>query len=165
MRHAELPAQRRHLPLELRPADEQGRLGIAQEVADLADRVGGVERQVDGTGPQAAQVEHQRLGALLDLRRDAVAGLDAQVQEDLGHPARQVLQVGVAEHAAVGPLQEDAAEVGREAAAEDLEQVLVHATVSGAGWIAGRCCRTAFEATTVPSLAKASWLASMKRRS
>ena len=62
-----------------------GRLGVAQEVADLAGGVGGVERQVDGTGPQRAEIDHQRLGALLDLGRDAVAGLDAEIQEDLGH--------------------------------------------------------------------------------
>ena len=54
------------------------RLGVVEEVGDLAFLVGGVERQVDEPGAQAAEVEQQRLGGFLHLHRDAVAGLEAQ---------------------------------------------------------------------------------------
>ena len=165
VRHAELRGQLRHRLLELGPADEQGRLGVAQEVADLARGVGGVERQVDGAGAQAAEIEHQRLGALLDLGRDAVAGLDAQIQEHLGHAAGQVEQVGVAERAAVGRSRK-----ARPRSAGKLRRKIsnrfsfMRRSPGQAGWRAGGGGRRP-TATTVPSLAKASWLASMKRRS
>ncbi len=51
-------------------ADEDGRLGVAEEVADLVALVGGVERQVDVAGAQHRQVEEQRLDRLVDLHRD-----------------------------------------------------------------------------------------------
>ena len=57
----------------LRRADEDGGLGVADEVADLVALVGGVERQVDVAGAQHGQVEEQRLDRLLDLHRDPLA--------------------------------------------------------------------------------------------
>ena len=61
-----------------RIADDERRLGIADEIVELGGRVGGVERQEDGAGPHAAEIEKQRLGRFFDLHRDPVAGRDAQ---------------------------------------------------------------------------------------
>jgi hypothetical protein len=62
----------------LRPADEKAGLRVLQEVFQLVTLVGGIERQEDHPGADRRQVEHQRLGRLFHLSRDAVAGLDAQ---------------------------------------------------------------------------------------
>ena len=86
-RHAHFSGKRPHRLGKLRPADEERGLGVAQEIADLARRVGGVERQVDGTRPCGRKVEHERLGTLLHLHRHPVPRLHAQIDQDIGEPA------------------------------------------------------------------------------
>jgi hypothetical protein len=59
----------------------RARLGVLEEVGDLAFLVCAVERQVHEAGAQAAQVQQQRLGRLLDLDRDAIARREAAARE------------------------------------------------------------------------------------
>ena len=77
------------------------RLGIADEVVDLVERVGGVERQVDGAGASAGEEEDDRLRALVDLDRHAVADPDAVGPERAGQPPGQVPDVAIGEGAPV----------------------------------------------------------------
>ena len=76
-RHAGLPRHGREGLALGRIADEQRRLGIAEEVGDLGRRVGGVQRQEHRAGPDRAEIQEQDLRALLDLHRDPVPGLHA----------------------------------------------------------------------------------------
>ena len=64
-----------------RPADREGRLRVAQEIFELGERVGGVERQQGRAGPQARERQHDDVGRLVDLRRHAVAGRPEASQE------------------------------------------------------------------------------------
>jgi hypothetical protein len=43
-----------------RPADEHGRLGVAEEVRDLGGLIRGVERQVDEAAAQTREIERTR---------------------------------------------------------------------------------------------------------
>ena len=54
-------------------ADDDGGLGIADEVLDLGLLVGGIERQKDETGTQRRQVQQQGFNGLFDLYRNAAA--------------------------------------------------------------------------------------------
>jgi len=65
----------------LRPADEHGCLGIAEEICDLRGGIGGVERQKDRAGADGCEIEHEGFRTLLDLYRHAVAGLDPQMNQ------------------------------------------------------------------------------------
>ena len=83
-----------------RVADDDLRLGIADEIVELGQGIGGVERQVDGAGPDAGQIEHDRFGALFRLDRHAVARLDAALDQQVGDPAGKVHGVAIGEDAA-----------------------------------------------------------------
>ena len=63
------------------------RLGVADEIVELGQRIGGVERQEDRAGPQHGEIEQQIFRRLLDLHRDAVAGLDAAQHQHIGEAA------------------------------------------------------------------------------
>ena len=67
--------------------DNDGGLGVADEILELGRHVGGVERIVDGAGLERRQIEHDVLDRLLDLHHDAVARLDAELDERVGHAA------------------------------------------------------------------------------
>ena len=71
-----------------RIADDERRLGIADEVLELGERVGGVEGKVDGSGPDGREIQDQGRHRLLDLHRDAIARLDPARDEHVGQAAR-----------------------------------------------------------------------------
>ena len=79
-----------------RIADDQRGFGIADEVLELGERVGGVEGKVDGSGPDGREIKDQGRHRLLDLHRDAVARLDPARDQHVGEAARQGHQVGIA---------------------------------------------------------------------
>ena len=112
-RHAGRGDDGGHVVAPLRAADEHDRLGIAEEVVDLRRRVRGIERQVDGARPQAAEVEHDRGPRLLDLDGDPVARTDPGRLEDVGEAGRQRERVAVGGDCAVGQLGQDRRRVGR----------------------------------------------------
>ena len=74
--------------LFLRRADDDARLGVADEVFELGERVAGVERQVGCAGAQAGEIEHDGVGGFLDLHRHAVAGHHAAFHERIGDAPR-----------------------------------------------------------------------------
>jgi len=65
--------------LHRRIADHQRGPGVADEIVQLVEGVGGVQRQEDRAGPDRRQVKVQVLGAFLDLHRHPVAGLQVGV--------------------------------------------------------------------------------------
>ena len=70
-------AQIRHGVEPIRHGDYGRGLGIADEIIHFRQRIGGVERQIDGAEPGAGQIKRDGFRAFVDLDRDAVAGLDA----------------------------------------------------------------------------------------
>ena len=86
--------------------DEQAGRGVADEVAELGRRVGGVERQVDGAGPHAREVERQGFGAFLGLHGDPVAGPHPERREGPREAARQRRHVAAGQDAPVRGLDQ-----------------------------------------------------------
>ncbi len=82
-----------HALAHLRIADDQRRLGVGDEIADLRQGVGAVERQIDRSCPEARQIEHQVGGGFLDSHGHPVAGLHAQRDQGARHPARCLEEV------------------------------------------------------------------------
>ena len=81
-----------------RRADHKPRLGIADEIVEFRQGIGGVERQVDGTGTHAGEIEHQRLRALLDLDGNAITRHHTQLDERVGELS------GDRQHIPIGPV-------------------------------------------------------------
>ena len=108
-----------------RVADEDRGLGVADEVLDLGRGVAGVERQEDAAGADRAEVEHDRLDRLLDLGGDPVAGLHAEADEGVGHPAGAGDEVGVGDALAGGGLDRGGGGVG-DVVREEGEEIGVH---------------------------------------
>ena len=151
-----------------RVADEDRRLGVADEVLDLGRGVAGVERQEDPAGAHRAEVEHDRLDRLLDLGGDPVAGLHAEAGEGVGHPAGAGDEVGIGDALAGGGLDRGGGGVG-DVVRQESEEIGVHGVHRmrggqdrGAG---GRAARTASEAAIRPFSASASWFFSIWPRS
>jgi len=76
-------------------AQEEGRLGVPQEVVHLALGVGGVEGQEDRTDLQGGQVDHHGLDRLLHLQGHAIAGGDAPRPEARRRPGRKDLKLAI----------------------------------------------------------------------
>ena len=106
-RDAELVGDGGQGGLFLRRADDDARLGVANEVFELGERVAGVERQVGRAGAQAGEIEQDGVGGFLDLHGDAVAGLDAAGDERIGDAPRLRDGVRRGDLAAVRRLNED----------------------------------------------------------
>ena len=70
------------------------RLRVAEEIGELALLVAGVERQVDEPGAQAREIERERLPALVDLHRDAIAGRATGIGERVGDARRRGVELG-----------------------------------------------------------------------
>ena len=92
--------------LALGPADHQRRAAVLDEIGQLVDGVAGVERQKDHPGLHAGGIERQRLGRLVDLRRQPVARRDAKIADDMREARRHGKEVRMAQHAAIGEHQE-----------------------------------------------------------
>ena len=65
-------------------ADHHARRGIAEEIGHLGRGIGGVERQEHAAGHHRAEIELDRLDALVDLHRHPVAGLHAHANQRRG---------------------------------------------------------------------------------
>ena len=68
-------------------------LRIAQEILQFSGGIGGVERQKEGAGPNTGQIERQRLHRFRRLHRDAVAGLDARLNQKVRDLARALVEL------------------------------------------------------------------------
>ena len=79
----------------LGPADDNGRLGVAEEIRELALLITGVERQVNEPRAQAREVECKRLPALVDLDGDAVAALRSGGSQRLRNARRHGVEIFV----------------------------------------------------------------------
>ena len=98
---AELGGERAHGIERLRAADRQRRRGVGEKILELGERVGGVERQQRRPRLEAGQRQHDRVRRLVDLRRDAVARLDAALDKRARRPPGAGEQLGVGQRQAV----------------------------------------------------------------
>ncbi len=85
----------------------------AEEIGQLVQRVAGVERQIDGAGPDRRQIEHQVGDRLLDLDGDPVAGPHPAPRQQVGHARRLLDQVTVGPAAAVDRLDRPTGRIAR----------------------------------------------------
>ena len=104
--------------------DERG-LGIPDKVIKLGDRVGGVERKVDGARTHAREKQQQVFRRLLYLNGDPVAGLNPAPDQRMGKPARACEHLAIADALARSRLDQALAR-GRNAPADQIEQVSGH---------------------------------------
>ena len=88
-------------------AHHQRRLGVADEICQLVQRIGGVERQIHRTRAHGGEIEHQRRHRLLGLRCNAVARFDAPVHQHIRHLAGAGNQIGIADAGAVEHLDRE----------------------------------------------------------
>jgi hypothetical protein len=107
-------------------ADVHAWFGIGYEIFDFVAGVGGVERQVDGARAQAGEIQEDRLGRLLDLDRDPVTLPHAKSAEQAAVAAGNRFQVGIGVDAARLRFDEGTGSVGREAAAEQIVEIVGH---------------------------------------
>ncbi len=112
-----------------RVRDEQLRLGVVQEVADLSLGVGGVEGQEDAADLQGRQVEHQGFRGLGRLRRHPVPHLHAPGLQQRRQPRDPQFQVAVADHHAVGEQQGGRRAVVGKARSQEGVEIGVHGSV------------------------------------
>ena len=87
-------------------ADEDARFSVAQKILDLGGRIGGVERQEDGAGANAGEIEKDRPGRLFNLDGDAVSGFDAELLQRMCELARPRGKIRECDHSAVMVLDE-----------------------------------------------------------
>ncbi len=129
VRRAGLESDLAHPAEVLARAHHHARLGVADEVLDLAGLVGGVERQEHQAGAQHGQVEHQCLDRLFGLHGHTRSGRERQRVEQVGQHCGAAVEVapGVEERCAgaVAGFDGRAVEVGRELAVQGAEKVLV----------------------------------------
>ncbi len=78
-------------------AYHQRRLGVGNEIFQLVQRVGGVERQVNRAGAYRGEIQYQARHRFFGLSRDAITGLDAGVNQDIRHLSGAGHEVAVAD--------------------------------------------------------------------
>ena len=126
VRHAGLCRQFVGQRARLRPADEQAGFRIAEKELQFVALIGRVERQEHHAGANRRKVEHQRFRGLFHLRRNAVAGLQTQRHDQVGHAPRGALDVAVGPHPAVGQDHARRGGILRKVRGKQRIQVLVH---------------------------------------
>ena len=99
---AELGGERARRRQRFRAADRQRRRGIVEKILELGERIGGVERQQRRPRLEAGERQHDRVGRLVDLRRDAVARLDADLDQRARRPPGAGEKLGVGQRRTVG---------------------------------------------------------------
>ena len=62
-------------------ADHQSGLGILDEIGELRQRVGGVQRQINRARPHACEIKRQSVRRLVDLDSDPVSRPNAETSE------------------------------------------------------------------------------------
>ena len=90
-------AERAHRLEHRGPAERQRRAGVGEEIFEFGQRIGGVQRQQRGPGAKTGERQHDGVGRFVDLRGDAVARLDAEIDQRLRGPARPREQFAIAE--------------------------------------------------------------------
>ena len=103
-------------------AQRQRRLGVGKEIFELGERIGGVQRQQRRAGAKARERDHDHIGRFVDLRRDPVAGLDAERDQRVGRTPRAFEQPVVGQGSGVGRLQRQLAGLPR-ARGDEIEQI------------------------------------------
>ena len=108
-------------PLGIADHDFGARVG--EEIADLMRRIGGVERQKDGAGPNAGEIDKDIRGRFLHLHGDAIARLNAEGGQGMGvtRTGREHLAVG--EREAVRRLDKNFLGIG-DPGNDQIEQVI-----------------------------------------
>ena len=106
LRNAVTLGQLRDLPFPLRRADDDAWFGIANEIIQLRQRIGGVQRHIDGAKPQAGEIEDDRLRAFLDLHRHPVAEPRPGRAQHVGIAGRDRVQIAIGDDTAIGCLDE-----------------------------------------------------------
>ena len=104
------------------------RLGVAEEVRELALLIAGVERQVDEAGAQAREIERERFPAFLDLHGDAVAADATGIGQRVRKARGRGVELIVVDHRPVRDEQAGLAGALVEMRAEQGVQVGVHAS-------------------------------------
>ena len=99
---AELGGQRAHGIEPFRAADRQRRRGVGEKIPELGERIGGIERQQRRPRLEAGERQHDAIRRFVDLRRDAVARLDAALDERARRPPGAGEQLAVGQRKAVG---------------------------------------------------------------
>ena len=125
-----------------RITDEQSRRGVTEEVGDLGSRVGRVDRHVNRTGPQAAQIEGDAFRRLRRLHQNPVAGPDRQGLQQRGADGTLLLERKISDVLGAFQNQRRAIRLFLERVAEQREKILVHRNLSsGRPASVGRPCR------------------------
>jgi len=109
-----------------RSADNDARLGIAEKIRQLAFLVPRVQRQIGKSRAQARQIERERLPALVDLRRDAIAFFAARAEENVSDARSHRVEVVIVNHRASGMEDARLLVVFGEVIAQQRVQVGVH---------------------------------------
>ncbi len=73
---------------EFRPANDDARLGVGEEIGQLGLLIAGVQRQIDEPGAKACEVEREHLPVLVGLHRDTVASRTTRSNERVGDACR-----------------------------------------------------------------------------
>ena len=122
---AELRGQFAHRRERSRAADGERGRRIVEEIFELGERIGGVERQQRRARLQAGEQQHDGVGRFVDLRGDTVARLDAEIDQR----ARRLS--GAGEELAVGQRQparrvERQLLAARRAVEKQIEEIVGH---------------------------------------
>ena len=119
---AQSGAQRPNRLQRGRAADRQRRPGVGEEIFQLGQRVGGIERQQRRAGAKTGEAEHDSVRRLVDLRRHPVARLDAEIDQRLRRPAGAGEQLRIVPGDAARALQRDGFGPP-DSALQDIEQI------------------------------------------
>ena len=125
MRHTRFGRERPHRRLDGRSAYDDRRLGVAEKISQLGFGIGGVQREIDAAGAQAAEVEKQRLGRLVDLHGDTFPFTHASLAEQPCITGALPLEIGVGEALTLCVVQEQASPVAREVSLEEGINILI----------------------------------------
>ena len=158
--------QRRQPRLAHGVADHHPRAAVLDEIAQLFDRVGGVERQKHQPRLRAGGIERERLRAFLDLCGNPVTGPETGIGQRMRDPRRPAQKLGMVDLRAVFQDEERC----RLAFVASEQRVIKrvghsHAPSLRARPLRGRRPRTASDAATSCRLAKPSWFCVILPRS
>ena len=103
------------------------RLRVAEEVGELAFLVARIERQVHEPGAQAREIQRERLPALVDLGRDAVAGLATGRDQRVRDARRRGVEIVVVDDRTVRDQQAGLLGALGEMGAQQRVEIGVHA--------------------------------------